>query len=49
MVGSLTFKAGGAAVIGGEGGNNYFAQWTKGEVECALERMNERQTGRKAS
>jgi len=25
-----------------------FAQWTKGEVECTLEGMNERQTGRKA-
>jgi hypothetical protein len=31
MVGSVT--GGEAAVIGGEGGNNYFAQWTKGEVE----------------
>src|ERR1700730_17090190 len=31
------------------GGREYdFAQWTKGEVECTLEGMNERQTGRKA-
>ena len=26
----------------------YFAQQTKGEVECTLEGMNERQTSRKA-
>jgi hypothetical protein len=32
MVGSLTLKVGcGAAVIGSEGGNDYFAQWTKGK------------------